>query len=190
MGRVGKHHSRESALLESEWNLRVVLLGSTFVSSLLVAPTDVAQGNQVVTLLDLFRQVLGPTSTREARERLAAAVTNSVAAWQATSNGLEDFWPRGQSRSIMYERALRSLYPTYDQASAAYLSYRPDLIVSDFVPCSLLSATSEVPTALSKATQRVAVTWEFTSQQRTDGSTISDYLGQKLANYVRVTQEQ
>lgn len=53
-----------------------------------------------------------------------------------------------------------------------------------------INRLNEFPTALSKATQRVAVTWEFTSQQRTDGSTISDYLGQKLANYVRVTQEQ
>jgi hypothetical protein len=179
---------READLLESEWLLRVVVLGRPFVQALVRVGQDEVERAACKALLEAFYAPLGGTSSLTDRQAFREKIESLIEQWpDVQDEDLSDFWSRGQTRSLVYEPALKSLFPSYNTGSPGFLDYRPDLIVSDFVPCSILAATSR--TAIPDAIQRNGHVVEFTATRSASADAISGYLDPKLLNYVRITSE-
>ncbi|MDO4918786.1 hypothetical protein [Kocuria sp.] len=182
---------REAGLLESEWVLRLCVLGDPFVRSLLEAESgNVTQQNQVQDLLDKLKIYRGPGTQEQTRANDAVQYTRCIDEWEIPVADSRDFWRSGQHRSTTYERALKSILPGYDTAADGFLTYRPDFVVTDFTPASLLSSLSDDPAAIRTAIRRSAHVFEFTAINDTSTQKIKGYLESKLGNYVSVTQEQ
>lgn len=179
---------REGGLLESEWNLRIVLLGRPFVASLLSG--DESQLDHCRCLLDALRTVYGPGTWTATRERLQQDIEATTQRWPSTTQDLSQFWAAGQIRSHQYEAVLRILLPGYDTGDPSFLSYRPDFVVTPFSPASLTSALSSDGRAIAEAIQRKAHVFEVTAMKKPTIQAIRTYLSTKLKNYVEVTQEQ
>jgi hypothetical protein len=127
-------------------------------------------------------------ATKAAHERAIAA---RVDTWPDTSNiSLTDFWAQGQGRSLVYEPALKRLVPRYDRAANGFGANRPDLVIKDYKPCSILSARNDTASAINTAIQRQAHLLEFTAQAEVRWDRIATYLRSKLLNYVEATREQ
>lgn len=179
---------RAAAMLESEWLLRVTVLGGDFCRALLRAAIDVPSGKACKALLQTFHAVLGGTSALQERENFRDTIHSQINDWpDVAAVDLADFWGRGQNRSTLYEPPLKGMFPTYDTASQNFLNYRPDLVVSQFSPCSILQATSK--TGIPAAIQRNAHIMEFTATRAATAASINSYLNPKLLNYVRITEQ-
>lgn len=180
---------RERKLLESEWNLRIVVLGAPFVASLLLG--DDSHHEHCSELLDFLKPVLGPGTHNATREAHEEELKQRVDAWPDTA-GLDTstFWAKGQTRANDYESILRKLLPGYDTTAKGMLAYRPDYIIEPFIPCAVTSAISSDIDAIHAAIQRRAHLFEFTAQHAPSKNSIRDYLQQKLQNYATITQEQ
>lgn len=181
-------NQRERQLLESEWDLRIVVLGPPFVSALLSGDDRVDLCIDVISRLE---QVLGPgthSTTREAwRQEIEAFLRN----WPATGDvNLATFWNKGQARSNDYEEVLRAFLTGYDRGGVGFLGYRPDYCVSKFKPCAVTAAISDEINAINVAIKRDAHMFEFTAQRTPSAESIRSYLNGKLVNYLNITQEQ
>jgi hypothetical protein len=180
---------QEASLLESEWLLRVVVLGEPFVAALLASGSSTEFADAVKGLIEAFQVTLGGTSSLDERDAFRAAIIERVDGWpESQETDLADFWRRGQNRSQLYEPALKNLFPTYDTGGRGFLDYRPDLVIADFVPCSISKATAR--TAIPNAIQRNAHVQEFTSTRVASAEAVLGYLDPKLLNYVRITRDQ
>ncbi len=181
---------RERGLLESEWHLRTVYLANPFVRSLL--STDVATHSaQLKRLLDSLKPVYGPGTLTTTRDTVKAEATSLVAGWlDDPSIDVADFWARGQARSILYESRLSALIPEYNRSAPGFLAYRPDAIITPFHPCSILNSISDDQTTINAAIRRDAHVFEFAAFTEPNPAAITTYLKGKLANYVKITQEQ
>lgn len=186
--------TREAALLESEWMLRVVVLGRPFVHSLVeVAEDDVAFDHihAVRSLLGTLETFHGPGAWPETRAKFTSDLKSHVDQWpQDVKTDVDAFWRLGQTRSTVYEKALRSTLPGYNSSAAGFLQYRPDFIVNPFRPCSVVSAISNEIDAINSTIRREAHVFEFTAIKAYSDAKVSSYLASKLPNYVQVTQEQ
>lgn len=183
--------ARDASFLESEWVLRVVALGAPFTAALM--SQDAAL---VARCKDLLEQLKAPEGsspgTRETtRDQIAQGFRDAVNGWPDVS-GVDTtaFWSMGQRRSVHYEVVLSNILPGYNTAGNGFLQYRPDLIISPFHPCSILSARSEDISDINAAIYRDAHVFEFTALSELTVSSVQTYLGQKLPNYVSTTREQ
>lgn len=180
---------RERHLLESEWNLRLVVLGRPFVASLVLG--DPAHRQRCAEVLEPLKQVLGPGTHQTTRGENAQAFKDMIERWPDTTHlDLSTFWAKGQARAADYEAVLQDLLPGYNKTAKAMLSYRPDFIVEPFTPCAVTAAISAEIEAIHAAIQRRAHVFEFTAQRTPSEGSIRDYLADKLRNYVQITQEQ
>jgi hypothetical protein len=181
-------NERERQLLESEWDLRIVCLGTPFVAALLSNDVRIEHCNRV---LELLRRVLGPGTHTSTREETRSELELAVDEWPSLDDvNISSFWQRGQSRALEYEDALRGLMPGYNTGGSGFLGYRPDCIVSPFKPCAVTGAISDDADAINIAIRRDAHTFEVTAQQRPTAQSVRHYLSTKLRNYVTLTQEQ
>jgi hypothetical protein len=182
--------SREAGLIESEWILRVIAIGEPFVKSLLSGNGSEEQSCN--DLIEKLKKELGPGVHKATIEKNEAELEDIVDSW--VNNSAVDidrsFWSLGQRRSVVYEPILSRLQARYNQTSAGFLSYRPDLVISQFAPCSILSAASNGINDINSAIRRNAHTFEFTAIDDMTTAKIKGYLGMKLKNYAEVTQEQ
>jgi len=180
---------RERRLLESEWNLRLVVLGRPFVASLVYG--DDTHRLACARMLENLKAVLGPGTHQTTRAQYEAAFQALIDSWPDTSTlNLTAFWDKGQARSADYEAILRDLLPGYNCTAKGMLNYRPDYIVEPFAPCAVTAAISGEIEAIHLAIQRRAHVFEFTAQRTPTEATIRSYLADKLPNYVQITQEQ
>jgi hypothetical protein len=181
----------DAKLLESEWMLRVVVLGGPFVRALLSG--DRAIMHHCSNLLEQLKTSAASrpgtwgTTIDNAERDLRAMVD----AWPDTSAiDTRAFWSLGQRRSGTYEPLLRSLLGQFDVGGPGFLGYRPDYIVTPFTPCSVLSAAAENSDAINRAIRQNAHVFEFTAIDALSEVTIRSYLTLKLSNYVEITREQ
>jgi hypothetical protein len=180
---------REKGLLESEWQLRLILLGNPFVRSLL--SHNIFHQDQLSALFEFLKPVYGPGTHTTTRETVRSEAERLVHAWvDEPSVDLTEFWNRGQSRSAIYEPRLAVFIPEYNRSAAGFLTYRPDAIIVPFHPCSILNSISADQTAINTAIRRDAHVFEFCALASPDAASIRNYLRNKLPNYVSVTQEQ
>lgn len=182
---------REAGLLESEWTLRIVILGQPFVRSLLAAGDgDAVQRRQVDGLLQDLKTFQGPGTMGPTRQGYSDKLHSHVDNWVADDYDLSSFWNAGQHRSTRYEPILVQVLPGYNTAAGGFLSYRPDYVVNDFTPCAVSDAPDSTNDAIRGAIRRNAHVFEFTAIASGDPALIRSYLVLKLPNYVEVTQEQ
>jgi hypothetical protein len=167
--------------------LRLVVTGNQFVS-LLLSGTDNALSKEIV---DMALRHHGPgtyaTTLNAYRQQYAALVSKVL---QLQTRDLSSFWSAGQVRAHDYERALRSIYPSYNTGGPGFLLYRPDLIVETYHPCQISNCPSEEDTAINDAIRRSAIVCEFTAIKDISLETIKTYLNRKLPNYIEILQEQ
>jgi hypothetical protein len=181
-------NQRECELLESEWDLRVVILGPPFIGALL---SNDQRRERCSELLGRLERVLGPGTRSETREDLRGDIESLLRAWPSVEDvSLATFWAKGQARSGDYEAALASILAGYNTQAEGFLEYRPDHIITPFRSCAVTSAISDDIEAINVAIRRDAHTFEFTAQQNPTTETIRAYLRSKLVNYVMITQEQ
>lgn len=183
--------TREASLLESEWVLRVCVLGDPFVRSLLDAGDgDAVQQSQTQGLLNRLKEFLGPGNKTPARAKYTEDFESAIDGWVPSSRDSAPFWSAGQFRSTQYEPALRILLPGYNTTGTGFLTHRPDYVETDFTPASLVNSLSDKPKAIRLAIKRNAHAFEFTAINSADAANIRSYLAGKLSVYVKVTQEQ
>jgi hypothetical protein len=180
---------RESSLLESEWQLRIVFLGEPFAKLLI---GDLSESNLLcLQFLTLLKDVYGPGTLAQTRAAFSTNVSQMVKNWPDVSAvDIDLFWQAGQARANQYEQALKKLFPGYDKRTSSSLSYRPDYTVTPFSPCSILKASQADSASINEVIRRDAHVFEFTAFQNATIDQVSGYLGRKLPNYVEITQEQ
>lgn len=178
---------RVRKLLQSEWNLRVVVVGNQFVSALLSR----AQRPQVRRLIDATLVYHGPGTQTYTLAAHKSAIDTDVAALVALpySNNAP-FWALGQGRSSQYETELRAILPQYSTARPGFLHYLPDYSPDPYRPCELSLSASEADSEINEAIRRNAVACEFTSIKDITAQQLQTYLDRKLPNYVDIMQEQ
>lgn len=181
--------AREASFLESEWNLRLVVLGEPFVVSLL--SVDDTHKGACTDMLEFLKPILGPGTWGTTREARTAEFAAMIGRWPVEEGAdLDEFWGQGQGRAARYEAALGQLLPGYNTGGSTFLGYRPDYVVEPFSPCEVTSAISSDSEEITRAIQRSAHVFEFTAQARPDLASVRSYLASKLPNYVRITQDQ
>lgn len=181
--------SRDAGLLESEWMLRVVILGGTFVRTLLSG--DPARLGSSKQLLEKLKTSYGPGTWQVTLEKNEADLKAMIDAWPDVSDvNVSGFWSMGQKRSTMYEPVLQQLLGDFNQGGSGFLGYRPDKIVTSYVPCSILSAASSSIDDINNAIYRDAHVFEFTAIEKLSADLVQGYLRAKLPNYVEVVREQ
>jgi hypothetical protein len=180
---------RDASLLESEWTLRVVALGEPFVKSLLSG--DSVHEDACKKMLSHVKRSFGPGATQRTLQKNEVDLKALVDAWPTTAAmNATAFWKLGQRRSTEYEPVLGRLLGNYNQSRAGFLGYRPDFIVSSYIPCSILSAGAADSKSINDAIKREAHVLEFTALDVCSTANIRNYLKGKLRNYVDVVREQ
>ena len=178
---------RQRQFLESEWDLRVVVLGSPFVGALLSGDARV---KQCETLIEGLKRVFGPVTWTTTRDALRIEIETMVTGWPDVSDvDLQSFWSAGQGRAAVYEAVLRTILPGYNIGGMGFTRFRPDHIVEGFKPCAVSSAISDDVGAINIAIRREAHALEFTAQVSPTLQSLKTYLATKLPNYVELTQE-
>lgn len=183
--RFGDERSRK--LLESEWNLRVVVVGNQFVSALLPG----TQRPLTRRLIDASLVYHGPgtqTFTLNAHKQAIASDVAALIALPCSNNA--PFWALGQVRSAQYEVELRGILQQYSTARPGFMHYLPDYSPEPYRPCELSSSASDADSEINEAIRRNAVACEFTSIKDISAQQLQAYLDRKLPNYVDIMQEQ
>lgn len=188
---------RAASMVESEWVLRVIVLGKPFVTSLVLigsstprsgglsGHTDACRG-----LLELFSTVHSPGTRKPTRDAFTANVRRLIDAWPTADVNLDPFWDIGQVRSRVYESGLTQILPSYNTRSGGFMRYRPDFVAAPYKPCSILASTNDTRQAINAAIRRSAHAFEFTANRQYSAATVKAYLTSKLPNYVEITREQ
>jgi hypothetical protein len=178
----------DARLLESEWQLRVAVLGPPFVAALLSA--DQQNLERVEALLAEIEKTHGPGTWEATRKATAGEMAVLVDSFNLDTSGLDKFWALGQGRAQVYEDVLRGIYPDYNSCAPGSLTYRPDRVITPFTPCSILAAESGNSDDINKSIRREAHVFEFTAVKDLTVEAVRKYLAAKLPNYVTVTREQ
>jgi hypothetical protein len=185
---------REASLLESEWVLRLAILGAPLARSLIEIaesrPSRAAHEAACRGLFEDLRTFHGPGAHEDTRSLFRRAFEKAVDCWPVSTADLEQFWAQGLTRSRVYESALSTVLPGYNTAAEGFLTYRPDLVVAPFRPCSIVAAIADDPAAINAAIRRDAHVFEFTATNAYTPATIRSYMAEKFSNYVQVMQEQ
>lgn len=178
---------REHRMLASEWCLKVILANDSVVAALL-AGADVAK-----RLVEQATTYHGPgthNTTKLAYSEALRALDDEI----ATGFPIPDnsaFWAKGSVRNHDYEAKLKQFFPSYNTKSGGFMSARPDLVLSDYKPCSVLVAAEGDLEAINTAVRREGNAVEFTAIKDFTFQKLVSYLGdQKIGNYISATQEQ
>lgn len=178
---------RQRKLLQSEWNLRVVIVGNQFVSALLPG----TQRPLIRRLIDSVLVYHGPGTQNHTIDGHKRTIDTDVAALAALPyDNNAAFWALGQVRSGQYESELRVILPQYSTSRQGFMHYLPDYSPEPYRPCELSSSASDADSNINDAIRRSAVACEFTSIKDPSSSQLQTYLDRKLPNYVDVMQEQ
>ncbi|MBV7470916.1 hypothetical protein [Aeromonas sp. sif0611] len=178
---------RQRKLLQSEWNLRIVLVGNQFVSVLLSG----TQQTLVKKLIDAALVYHGPGTHTATITSHKQSIGNDIATLASLgSSNNATFWSLGQVRSGQYESELRTILPQYSTSKPGFMSYLPDYAPEPYRKCELSLSTSDTDADINEAIRRSAIACEFTALKDTSGSQLQQYLERKLPNYVEIMQEQ
>jgi hypothetical protein len=180
--------ARQQRMLESEWNLRIILLDNRCLSALL-AESSRGRFSDVLEKLAILHGVGTQRATLEGYAMELAALAGSLPEYW-DSAAIDAFWRKGQVRSHEYEAALKSIRPTYNTSDVGFLGYRPDLIINPYKVCSVISAMSDTREAINEAIRRDAHVFEFTAIRAISDDAILKYLLAKIPNYVDILERQ
>lgn len=179
--------ARDYKMLSSEWCLKVIIANDAAVSALL-SSSPLAK-----RLVEMTTTYHGPGTHNETKQAHSAELKvldeEIVKSFPNPDNS--SFWAKGSVRNHDYESCLKGFFPTYNTKSGGFMSARPDLVLSDYKPCSVLAATSDSVEAVNKAIRREGNAVEFTAIKEFTFAKLATYLrDQKIRNYISATQEQ
>jgi len=178
---------REHRMLSSEWCLKVILANDLVVAALL-SGSDIAK--RLIEQATIYHGPGTHNTTKQAyADALNALDADILAGFPAPDNSA--FWARGSIRNHDYETRLKQFFPMYNTKSLGFMSARPDLVLSDYKPCSVLAAATGGLEAINTAVRREGNAVEFTAIKDFTFPKLVSYLGnQKIVNYISATQEQ
>ncbi|WP_341889378.1 hypothetical protein [Variovorax sp. YR752] len=179
--------NQQSALmLESEWNLRIILLGPKMIGPLLSMLPD---AQTLRDGFDVLFNVPSPYATQKTVDGILTSRNQAVQQIQAIKNiPTQKFWAAGQFRSVQYETELRKIYPNYNLGSTQVSGFRPDLILENYKECSVLQGGNRESKQITNNIRRGANFIEFTAVQAISKPNVVDYLAGKLKNYIRLME--
>lgn len=178
---------RELRMLASEWCLKVIIACDSVVAALL------SGSEHAKRLVEQATTYHGPgthNATKIAHTNaLNALDADLVEGFPAPENSA--FWAKGSVRNHDYEARLKQFFPTYNTRSGGFISARPDLVLGDYKPCSVLSAPIGNLDSINTAVRRESNAVEFTAIRDFSFTKLVTYLSeQKIKNYIAATQEQ
>lgn len=175
---------RSASLVSSEWTFRIIFLGDPFVSCLRDSQN---QKSLLKAFLEKVTEFLGIGTWRTTRETYEKELFQIIDSFPVQSYGLnQEFWNKDQARSNEYESHLRTVFPDYNTKRLNTLSYRPDRVVSDFEPCTILNGAPNNIDAINRSIACRGNILEFTAQKSASIETIKSYLKAKIENYVDI----
>lgn len=178
---------REHQMLSSEWHLKIIVSSDRLASAILAGD---ALAKQTIEELTVYH---GPGTHNTTKQAYQTALQNLDADLSRAipTPGNSGFWAKGSVRNNDYESQLKRIFPSYNTSGSGFLSARPDLIISDYVPCTVLLAANERPETINTAIRREANVVEFTAIKDFTPQKLISYLGSnKIKNYVNAVQEQ
>ena len=175
---------RAADLLESEWNLRLILLSDPFVTCLLDSKNH---GAYSAELLKKATDIMGIGTWQVNRQQREKELRDIVKNCPISNFGMNsDFWSKDQARSKEYEPAIKAIFPDYNTKKLNTLTYRPDYVKAEFIPCTILAAPSDDNAQINQAISRRANIIEFTAQKDATIDSVVGYLRGKIPNYVDI----
>ncbi|GBR14891.1 hypothetical protein [Asaia spathodeae] len=178
---------RKGKLLQSEWNLRIVLAGNQFTSLLL----SQKYRSETKKIIESCLKYHGPGTQTETIRNHKDALENDLSILSTIPQiDLSAFWASGQVRSHQYEKELLELFPNYNKSDEGFLSYRPDWVVEPYSVCKLASSRDSNIASVNDAIRREAIVCEFTALKDFNKTTVQTYLNRKISNYVNILQDQ
>lgn len=184
--KVGVDDLRKRRLLESEWNFRIVAASNKFVYELLNGELNTAK-----EIIDHSLVHHGPGTWEATKATYSAKYNTLIGNLQPHDPTVtKRFWSLGQVRSHEYEKRLKVAYPKYNTATEGFLTYRPDLTVNDYVPCSLLLSEDESDSNINSAIRRTTIACEFTAIKDLTVDNVATYVRGKLQNYIEIMDSQ
>lgn len=169
--------SNKSEMLESEFTMNLIILSDLWFAKLLGG--DRAKEVAIETLKALI-DVNNQSKITKCKELLD--VDGAIA-----NDELNKFWGLGATRANRYEPLLKSYFSRYNHTFSSSTNKRPDILVSEYVPCSLLIAATKQE--IKDMIKRTCHAIEITSIKDADGRKVKDYLKKKLPNYIELIME-
>lgn len=178
---------REHLMLSSEWCLKVILANDSAVAALL---SGSPLAKRLVEQATIYHGPGTHNATKLAYTDALTALDKEIAATFPSPDN-SSFWAKGSVRNHDYEARLKQFFPSYNTKSGGFLSARPDLVLGDYKPCSVLAAPTGDVDAINTAVRREGSAVEFTAIKDFTFAKLVLYLReQKIVNYISATQEQ
>lgn len=178
---------REQRMLSSEWCLKVILANDSAVAALLA---DSPLAKRLVEQATIYHGPGTHNTTKQAYANVLDALDAEIVTDFPTPDN-SAFWAKGSVRNHDYEARLKQFFPSYNTKSGGFMSARPDLVLTDYKPCSVLAATTGDLDAVNTAIRREGNAVEFTAIRDFTFTKLVSYLrDQKIGNYISATQEQ
>ncbi|MBJ9983023.1 AAA family ATPase [Bacillus sp. S70] len=172
---LGDNNSSE--MLESEFTMHLIILSDVWFSKLLGDELSRETAlNTLNTLIDSRDKI-----KREELKKMLE-VNGGI-----SSEELRKFWKLGATRAGKYEPLLKGYYGNYNQAFSKDTNKRPDILVSEYKPCSILMAP--IKEDIKESIKRTCHAVEITSIKDVSSQKVKDYLKKKLPNYIELIKE-
>ena len=177
-------------MLESEFSLQLVVFNNEWISRLLSSDLTVQK-----KAIDVFQHILNepkigttvPTRTRRKNER-DESCEELLQTTGISMEELRSFWSLGARRGSKYEDVLREYFDGYNTTSGTDSRKRPDIVLKEYIPCSILQAEDETPRKIVDVIARFHYAVEITTIKNADSKKVIDYLDDKIPNYVELLQ--
>lgn len=172
-----------SHMLESEFTMQLIILSEIWFSKLL--------GNEEakVAAIEFLKAIIPYFGSKEMLEKQKQDACKNLTQVEGgiKAEELEKFWKLGATRAGKYETILKDNFEKYNHAFSGDTNKRPDILISEYVPCSILKATSKEE--IKEALKRTCHAVEITSIKDADNIKVKDYLRKKLPNYIELIKE-
>jgi hypothetical protein len=183
----GGDPSRRASLVESEFSLRWIALDMVATQTLCEAPEADPLARRVTDILGTAPSI-GASRDAKSRDTREIEEIDAALARQAGDPAVLDFGARftalGQARCRMYEPPIaKRLSRPLSAGLEAWASLKPDIIVHEYEPCAVTSATSADKKAIEVAIKRRCHVIELTAHLAADMRGLDSYLGQKVRVY-------
>lgn len=184
--------SRRASLVESEFSLRWVALDMVAAWVLCKAPTDDQLAAALCETIAAAPSIGDDDTAKQARRTaiLGANGGLSARASQPEAAGFaREFKDMGQRRSSVYEPAIaKRMGKPLSLGLAARGALKPDLILGEYEPCEVTSATTADEKAIQKAIRRSCHVIEMTAHLQNDLSGLAGYLNEKIGVYATLLE--
>lgn len=181
----------ESAMLESEFTLRLLILSNHWVSQLLGTLQAQIEAIECLKLLLQHPKIGQKIAARDLliKQQNDSSEQLKHNTGSASTVELDNFWKLGARRSTVYEPILSKYFAGYNKAFCKSFNKRPDVLLCEYKPCSVLSALSCDAKEINISIVRDCHAVEFTAIQDLKIEHISKYLSDKLPNYIELVKE-